>query len=405
MRRALVVLLVCACARTAADPVAAGNGEVSDAGAGDRGDAGSTTSPIDAGLPDAGNRDAGDAGNPNPADAGPLDGGTAYSPIVDSDAGPMSLVIAPESGSSCASWLPQPREPEIRSITTQQQRLWWATIVSDGRGDLAVGLEQTWFEVGFVSDSGFSMGGIGGYIAPQANSFLFDNVGGPCLICEATLVSWPGNGRIALGNGYQFSRNCNYAPRSEGDGAYVTCSGPVNNGQAPNPTFERYDEFLNLMSSQPGDGLNVIAADTRDRILERNDDYTQWRWLDSSGNVISDFFPGNGWWVPARLIGGGFLDRNGRVIPSGSANVSQAPAWLTSRKSVSIVLGGRAYALADNDCGLEIRDPEGQLCGTMSFINCRIPPQPGFDGTVTFPMSSNGYVTEQTLVSWPGLLR
>ena len=53
MRRALVVLLVCACARTAADPVAAGNGEVSDAGAGDRGDAGSTTSPIDAGLPDA----------------------------------------------------------------------------------------------------------------------------------------------------------------------------------------------------------------------------------------------------------------------------------------------------------------------------------------------------------------
>ena len=28
-----------------------------------------------------------------------------------------------------------------------------------------MGLEQTWFEVGFVSDSGFSMGGIGGYIA------------------------------------------------------------------------------------------------------------------------------------------------------------------------------------------------------------------------------------------------
>jgi len=111
------------------------------------------------------------------------------------------------------------------------------------------------------------------------------------------------------------------------------------------------------------------------------------------------------WWVPARLIGGGFLDRNGRVIPSGSANVSQAPAWLTSRKSVSIVLGGRAYALADNDCGLEIRDPQGQLCGTMSFINCRIPPQPGFDGTVPFPMSSKGFVTEQTLVSWPGLLR
>src|SRR5207302_6880439 len=134
----------------------------------------------------------------------------------------------------------------------RQQRLWWATIVSDGRGDLAVGLEQTWFEVGFVSDSGFSMGGIGGYIA-QANSFLFDNVGGACLICEATLVSWPGNGRVALGNGYYFSRNCNYAPRSEGDGAYVTCSGPVNNGQAPNPTFERYDEFLNHMCSQPDD--------------------------------------------------------------------------------------------------------------------------------------------------------
>ncbi|HET7784530.1 MAG TPA: hypothetical protein VFL36_01040, partial [Myxococcales bacterium] len=93
------------------------------------------------------------------------------------------------------------------------------------------------------------------------------------------------------------------------------------------------------------------------------------------------------------------------IIPSGSADLSQAPAWLTRRKSLSIVLGGRAYALADDDCGLEIRDSDGQLCGTISFLNCRIPPQPGFDGTVAFPMNSSAYVTEQTLVSWPGLLR
>ncbi|HET7786382.1 MAG TPA: hypothetical protein VFL36_10445, partial [Myxococcales bacterium] len=270
----------------------------------------------------------------------------------------MSLVIAPQSGSSCASWLPQPREPETRNIATQG-RLWWTTLVSSGAGDLAVMLQQTWWEVGFLSDSGVSPAGIGGLLTPQAHGFLFDNVGGPCLICNATLISWPANRHVALGNGYDFSRNCNFAPRSEGDGAYLSCSGPTNNGQAPNPTFERYDELLNLVSSQPGDGLNVIAADTQDRILEGNADGTQWRWLDSGGHAISVFFPEDGWWIPARLIGGGFLDHKGRIIPSGSADLSQAPAWLTRRKSLSIVLGGRAYALADDDCGLEIRDSDG----------------------------------------------
>lgn len=378
MRHSLAILLLCACARSAADPVAASNGDISDA--------------ADAGAP---------------SDAGPLEGGTAFAPLVGADAGPMSVVIAPEPDSACASWLPQPTEPESRSLTTEG-RLYWHEIVSNGRGDLAAGLEQTWATVAFLSDSGLSIAALGGGIVPQASSFLFDRVGGPCMICDSTLINWPGGGEIYLGDGYDFSRNCTYAPRSEGGGVYLSCFGPVSYGQAPNPTFERYDEFLNLVSSQPGDGLYLIATDTRDRILEVTVDETQGRWLDSSGHAISEFFPERGldtWTRPARLIGGGFLDRHGRIIPSGSANLSQAPAWLTRRKSVSIVLGGRAYALGDDDCGLEIRDPDGQLCGTISFINCRVPPQPGLDGTIAFPMNFPGYFTDQTVVSWPGLLR
>jgi len=104
------------------------------------------------------------------------------------------------------------------------------------------------------------------------------------------------------------------------------------------------------------------------------------------------------------LIGRGFVDRSGRIVPSGSASVTQAPAWLTERSSVFIVLGGHAYALGVNDCGLVIRDAEGALCGTLNFTNCRTPPRPGFDGTVALPMDPFEYVTEQRLAVWPRLL-
>jgi hypothetical protein len=105
------------------------------------------------------------------------------------------------------------------------------------------------------------------------------------------------------------------------------------------------------------------------------------------------------------LIGGGFVDHSGRIVPSGGIPGTNAPAWLTRRSSVMIALGGRAYALGDKDCGLEIRDPDGDLCGTLDFVNCRMPPIPGRDGAVALPMVVDRYVTEQTLAIWRGLLR
>jgi hypothetical protein len=147
--------------------------------------------------------------------------------------------------------------------------------------------------------------------------------------------------------------------------------------------------------------MDLVAVDTVGRVLESNPS-KQWRWLDSDGNPLTGFFAGAV--GPQPLIGGGFVDRSQRIVPSGSASVTQAPSWLTERSSVSIVLDGRAYALGDNDCGLVIRDAEGTLCGTLNFTNCRTPPRPGFDGTVALPMDPFEYLADQTFAVWPRLL-
>jgi hypothetical protein len=204
-----------------------------------------------------------------------------------------------------------------------------------------------------------------------------------------------------MGNGYDFSQNCDFATRAERDGAYVSCVGPLTQG-AP-PTFARYGDQLQQLSSVPGDGNFVFAADASDKLLQR-DASGRWRWVNESLTPLSDWFPGTGS-RPQLLIGGGFLDGE-RLIPSGSAAVTAAPQWLADRPGVSIVLGGRAYGLVANDCTVEIRDPAGTLCGTVTIKNCRETPWPGYDGTITILKDPVvGATSRATYVSWPRLLR
>jgi hypothetical protein len=324
---------------------------------------------------------------------------TDFTPVVGDDGGPIGLVVAAEPGSACAAWLPQPSDPETKTVESQFKFIWGEPI-TDGVGHLGFPLQGTWSQVGFFSDGTFSRGPVGRYLTPQAHGFLFVQVGGPCLICDATLTKWPGGNSLPLGNGYSFSTNCTYAASPGGNRVFTSCLGPAAAGGVS--IFAKYDEYLTLLSSRPGDGMDFIAADALDRILEANASHG-WRWLDSNGIPLTGFFAGGE--NPQPLIGGGFLDRSGRIVASGSASVSQAPSWLTERSSVSIVLGGRAYALGDDDCGLVIRDKDGTLCGKLDFVNCRTPPRPGFDGTVVLPTITGEYVFEQNLAGWPGLLR
>jgi hypothetical protein len=406
MRGAVAIILACACARGA--PAPAASIEQQDAGDPDGSapvvltDAGSD--PIgDAGSPDVGNAgDAGpsDGGSANPIDAGTPDSGmTTFSPVVGSDGGTISLVINPESNSSCAQWLPQPADPESRIVRTDPWSWLWTEPISNGRGDFGVELDGTFWDVAFLSDTGTAYAGTGGWIVPQEDTFLFLQISQPCMMCWPNLTS-RGGGSVFLGTGYPSSTNCTYAARQGGDGAFVSCVPPPSDGGVSN-TFSQYDEWLTLVSRQPGDGLTLIAADAQDRLIEA-DPSQNWRWIDSSGRPLTDFFPGAASLQP--LIGGGFVDHGGRIVPSGGTPSTHAPSWLTRRSSVFIVLGGRAYALGDNDCGLEIRNADGNLCGTLEFANCRTPPRPGFDGSIALPMLVGEYITEQTLAIWPRLL-
>lgn len=389
MRVAVATVLLCACAQGNALGVA-------------------SIGPMDAGEPDAsaptpfdaGGDTAGDAGSATVGDAGTPDSGMAtFSPVVGSDGGTISLVVKPESNSSCAQWLPQLSDPESRTVQTNYQWLWEEPI-SNGRGDFGIMLDGTFWDVAFLSDAGMEYGGTGGWIIPQEDTFLFVQISQPCLMCWPNLTS-RGGGSVFLGTGYPSSTNCTYAARQGGDGAFVSCVPPPSDGGVSN-TFSQYDEWLKLVSTQPGDGLTLIAADAQDRLIAA-DSMQNWRWIDSRGRPLTEFFPGASGLQP--LIGGGFVDHGGRIVPSGAIPSTDAPAWLTRRSSVFVVLGGRAYALGDKDCGLEIRDADGDLCGTLDFVNCRTPPIPGRDGTVALPMFVDRYVTDQMLAIWRGVLR
>jgi hypothetical protein len=218
-------------------------------------------------------------------------------------------------------------------------------------------------------------------------------------------VTWTwsaGPGAKTLGLGTDFSReSCSYAPRFEGDGAYLSCA-----GSDAGPTFTRYDQGLNDISTIPGNQDFVIAADARDQLLVESADGTRrWRWVDTSLSPLSDYFPAP---TPAfglqPLIGGGFVDSNRRLIPPPGSAVSATPQWMIDRSIQGIVLGGHAYALGAGDCGLEIRDPNGIFCGSVEIENCRAPPVPGFDGSITIATDASHYITNVKLVTWPRLL-
>jgi len=190
-------------------------------------------------------------------------------------------------GAACAEWLPPASEPKTTSVKTQWRYIWGEPI-SDGSGDLGLPLEGTWSESAFLSDAGISFGGTGGWITPQADGFLFVHVSQPCLMCWPWLERWPEGGGIFLGTGYSWSTNCTFARRPSGSGVITSCVGPAADGGVA--TFAQYDERLTFLSSHPGDGLNLIAVDAQDRILEANAS-NRWRWLDSDGNALTVFFP------------------------------------------------------------------------------------------------------------------
>lgn len=368
------------------------------------------------GIPDGGAPDASGVQSSTPdagstaSDAGVLDaggkGGLTYSPIVGTDGGELSLVVAAEPGSSCAALMPEPVEPVVTNIDISPDRLFWFGATTDGRGDLLldVGTDCCQHYATPAADGGIQAIGSSGEIIPQADNFLIDSIEqGPCLICRATLLTYPASASIALGTGLSSSKNCSFAPRFDGDGAYVSCTGPFVPQPQP-PTFSRYDASLGLLSSKPGDGNLVFAADAQNKLLEVSQ-ANQWRWIDDSLTPLSDWFPA-GPLFPRRLIGGGFLDRDGRrLIPSGSAAVAAPPDWLAARPGVSIVLGGRAYALSANDCALEIRDAAGALCGSVTIVNCRQPPLPGYDGSITAGTDEFGISSQTRYLTWPRLLR
>jgi hypothetical protein len=339
-------------------------------------------------------------------DAGAADGGLAYTPIVGADGGEMSLAILPEPGSSCAGLMPPPVDPVVTAIDVSPRRyFFWGETTTDGRGNLLlnVGTDPANYYAKPSADGGIDILSYSGAAVPEADGFLLYGVTqGACLICDSRLFSWPAGNSIPMGNGYAFSQNCDFAARAERDGAYVSCVGPLTQG-AP-PTFARFDAQLQRLWSLSGDGNFVLAADANDKLLER-DASNRWRWVDESLTPLSDWFPGARF-SPQLLIGGGFLDGDLRFIPSGSAAVTAAPQWLAARPGVSIVLGGRAYGLVANDCTVEIRDPAGALCGTVTIENCREAPWPGHDGTITILKDPVvGAASRATYVSWPRLLR
>jgi hypothetical protein len=376
MRRLTALLLACACA-------AAPQQAAQSVGAADAGTAG-------AGVPDA----------------GAADGGLAYAPIVGADGGEMTLVVASEPGSSCAAWMPQPVDPVVTDVDTSPTRHFWGGGITDGRGDLVltIGDDCCNFFVAPSADGGVTFIGFDGPAVPQPNGFLLDSIGqGACLICAENLLGYPAGSSVPLGNG--IDSTCSFAPRTSGDGAYVSCVPQPTEG---GPTFARYDASLQPLWSLPGDGNFVIQTDATGKLLELNSS-KQWRWVDETLAPLSDWFeaPTNFLsYRPQPLIGGGLLDLHGRLIPSGSAAVTAAPEWLAARPGVSIVLGGRAYGLTANDCAVEIRDPAGALCGSVTIENCREPPSPGADGTITLPSDGSFPVdTHMRYVSWPRLLR
>src|SRR5919204_2849308 len=117
MRAVIAIVFLCACAQGPHEVL--GPSEAADAG---NPDAATSIVPTDAGSvepTDAGNTGTGDAGSAGPGDAGTPDSGLAIAPVVGADAGPISLTVAPASGSACATWLAPPSEPEMRSVQTQ----------------------------------------------------------------------------------------------------------------------------------------------------------------------------------------------------------------------------------------------------------------------------------------------
>ncbi|HEY2030654.1 MAG TPA: hypothetical protein VGH20_15750 [Myxococcales bacterium] len=391
---ATAVLLACGCAaaRQPAEPAAPDASFVRDADAG---------TPEDAGVVDVGT----DAGSTPAAgqDAGPSDVGRVYSPLVGADGGEMRLVVDVEPGSSCASLMPEPVDAVVTDIDISPNRLFWFGGTTNGRGDLLItaGTDCCNF-FATASDGGVQRIAEAGPIVPQADNFLFDSIEqGACLICNATLMTYPGAGIVPLGTGLADSKNCSFAARTERDGAYVSCTGPFLPEVKP-PTFSRYDASLGLVWTKTGNGNWLVGVDAQDKLLEANLN-DQWRWVDESLTPLSEWFSAGGF--PSPLIGGGFLDGTTRVIPSGSAAVMPVPDWLAARSGVNIVRGGRAYALSAGDCALEIRDPAGTLCGAVTIVNCRRPPSASLDGSITMDTNQIGASSQTRYVTWPRLLR
>jgi hypothetical protein len=346
------------------------------------------------GSPDGGSPDAG--GN----------GGLTYSPIVGADGGEMSLVVSAEAGSSCAALMPKTVEPVVTEIDISPDRRFWLDGTTNGRGDLLlnVGTDCCVDYASVSGDGGIQTIGFSGDVVPQADNFLIDSVQqGACLICRSTLVTYPSAGSVPMGTGLVDSQNCAFAARADADGVYTSCVGPFLPQVEP-PALSRYDASLRLLWSKPGDGNFVVAADAQNKLLEAGST-NQWRWVDESLTPLSDWFAAERG-VPRPLIGGGLFDGKGkRVIPSGSAAVVPAPQWLAERPQISIVLGGRAYALSANDCALEIRDPAGTLRGSVTIVHCRQPPAPGYDGSITMGLNEVGASSKTRYLTWPRLLR
>jgi hypothetical protein len=100
------------------------------------------------------------------------------------------------------------------------------------------------------------------------------------------------------------------------------------------------------------------------------------RWFDAAGQPLTDWFDAGARGSLFPLIGGGVAVRaaSGWVstIVSGSATVGPAPAGFEPGKTPYKVLGGRGYAMVPDwgvGGGIDIVDPSGARCGTLTTIS------------------------------------
>lgn len=320
---------------------------------------------------------------------------------------------------------------------------------SDGRGDLALGVFQSWYDAADWAVStpegtplGTIYGGVVNVMLPQRSGFhvAIYRFG----FSDLRLVSFSPRGELRF--------ETELFPGWEGWGWSAVNDprgGSVVSWVRPGATAETWEVMVQRFSSAgqprtpalqvqagwgPPPSYVVVGADTEGRVLVLWAKSAGWgdyelrgRWMRRNETFTSDFLvaagvPGefypyspDGREVLSPLVGGGLALKVASewvaFIPSKKTLTRPAPDWLRAYpdSSLYLVRGGSAYAVVSDDPTAQERlwllAPAGNLCGELALPAEELGSlEIGRDGTaigLVPPVEDNVC----TYRSWPGLLR